>query len=40
MQHQVESFDNFLTDLKLKAQSCNFNDLRDYDSGSDSVWDK
>jgi len=29
MQHQGETFDNFLTDLKLKAKSCNFNYLRD-----------
>ncbi len=29
LQHQGESFDNFLTDLKIKAQSCNFGDLRD-----------
>lgn len=24
LQHQGESFDKFLTDLKIKAQSCNF----------------
>lgn len=29
VQHQGETFDNFLTDLKLKAQTCNFGDLRD-----------
>ncbi|KAL3993481.1 complement component 3 [Sarotherodon galilaeus] len=29
LQQQGESFDTFLTDLKIKAQSCNFGDLRD-----------
>lgn len=29
MQQQGEPFDNFLTDLKLKAQTCNFETLRD-----------
>ena len=28
-QHQGESFDNYLTDLKIKAQSCNFRYLKD-----------
>ena len=28
IQEQHEPFDNFLTDLKLKAQTCNFADLR------------
>lgn len=29
LQQQEETFDTFLTDLKIKAQSCNFDDLRD-----------
>ena len=29
MQLQTESFDAFVTDLKLKARTCNFGDLRD-----------
>ena len=29
LQHQGESFDNFLTDLKIKAQSLNFSNLRE-----------
>ena len=29
MQQQRETFDSFLTDLKLKAQTCNFDNLRD-----------
>ena len=29
MQQQSESFDSFLTDLKIKAQTCNFESLRD-----------
>ena len=28
-QHSDESFDQYLTDLKTKAQSCEFNDLKD-----------
>ncbi|XP_060752196.1 uncharacterized protein LOC132863418 isoform X2 [Tachysurus vachellii] len=29
IQHEGEAFDCFLTDLKIKAKTCNFNDLRD-----------
>ncbi|XP_016424220.1 uncharacterized protein LOC107752711 [Sinocyclocheilus rhinocerous] len=29
MQHEGETFDCFLTDLKIKAKTCNFNELRD-----------
>lgn len=29
MQHEGEAFDCFVTDLKIKAKTCNFNELRD-----------
>lgn len=47
-QQQEETFDTFLTDLKIKAQSCNFGDLRDsmirdqivFGTNEKTLWEK